>query len=261
MSSRLSQAQREALARQDARFADLPLQTPPDPNVLLAHVRITARLLKDRQTASPCARAVAYVNALFDRSIPGAASKALACRLGCAHCCHQPVVIYAPEMFFLVAQIRGRNGTAENLLAGAEGARGRARGKSQPCPLLEDNACSVYAARPLSCRSFVSLDVNDCISAFRYLNEPKIRTPKVHNDLRNLCRMILLAAMKAAGFAIHAYELRGEGLAAILAQDNAEKRWLRNEDVLAELEIIPPDIPADIQDKIDRMAAAIAPAL
>jgi Fe-S-cluster containining protein len=261
VSSNLSRAEREALERQDARFLVLPLQAPADQQAVLAHLRHTARLLRDRQASSPSARAVTHVNALFDRSIPEIAKKTLACRQGCAHCCHQPVIVYGPELFFLAAHIRGRAGMTEKLLIAADAGRGQARRKSTPCPLLEGDACTVYEARPLSCHAFVSQDVNDCISTFRYLKERTIRTPQIHNALRNICRMILLAAAKALGLPIHAYELNSVALAAILAQDNAEKRWLRGEDVLAEVAIIPPGIPPEIRAEIDRMAALAAPAL
>lgn len=260
MSGTLSQAERESLARQDARFLP-PLQAVPDPNAMLVHARHTARLLKDQQATSPSARAVSHINALFDRSIPEAAKTLLACRQGCAHCCHQPVVVFAPELFFLAAHIRGRAGMAEKLLEAAAAGSDPVPEKSAACPLLEDEACSAYAARPLSCHAFVSLDVNDCISTFRYLQEQKIRMPQVYNTLRNNCRMILLAASKGAGLPIHAYTLNRSSLAATLEQEHAEKRWLGGEDVLARLEILPPAIPPEIEAEINRMAVNIAQAL
>lgn len=258
MSGRLSAAEREALARQDARLLHAQ-QMPPGRDAMLAHARHAARLLKDHQAASPSARAITHINGLFDRSIPEPAKTTLACRQGCGHCCHQQVILYAPELFFLAAHIRGRAGMAEKL-RGAAGS-GYGQGKSAPCPLLEDEACSVYDARPLACHAFVSLDVNDCISTFRYLKERQIRMPHGYDIMRNACRMILLAAAKGAGLPIHCYELGSSALGAILTQDHAEKRWLRGENVLGALEIMPPMIPPEIATQIDAMAAAIAPAL
>ena len=258
MNTSLSKAQRDALERQDARYLTLPLSQ--DLNAVQAHLRHTVRLLKDRQTSSPSARAVGHLNGLFDRSIPAAAEKHLACRQGCAHCCRQPVVVYAPEIFFLAAYIRNREGMAQKVLSAGALAEGR---KTQiadwfECPLLEDNSCSVYSARPLSCHAFVSLDVNDCLSAFRYMQEPKIQSPQVYNDQRNACRMILLAAMRALRLPAHAYELNGGVLAAVLSKDNAEKRWLRGEDVLGSFKTLPPSIPEQIEIEIARMAQAAA---
>lgn len=258
---RLTHAQRQTLERQDARYSGLPVGIPAAQDAVMAHLRIMARLLKDRRFPSPCSRAVNYVNALYERSIPEAAKKGLACRQGCAHCCYQPVIVYAPELFLLAAHIRNQEGMVEKILQAAKTTPGTQDKKYVACPLLEENACTAYAARPLSCHAFVSLDVNDCISAFRYLSAPKIHSPGAYNILRDMCRMMLWTAMKAAGHPVHGYELNSASLAAILNQDDAEKRWLRNEDVLAGLPIIPPDFPASVQAKVDRMSLAIAPAL
>src|SRR4051812_35642952 len=115
MSNRLSQAEREALERQDSRYLALPLQMSADRNAVLAHTRHAARLLRDREAASPSTRAVSHVNALFESSIFEDAKRMTACRQGCAHCCRQPVILYAPELFFLAAHIGGQDGMAEKL--------------------------------------------------------------------------------------------------------------------------------------------------
>lgn len=258
MITRHSRAEREALERQDARHVCLPLPASPGFDVVLAHARHTARLLKDRQATSPSSRAVSHINALFEDSIPEAIKKTPVCRQGCAHCCYQPVIVYAPELFFLAAHIGRREGMAEKLLTSAPDQR---PAMGLPCPLLENEACSVYAARPLGCHAFASLDVNDCLSTFRYLKDFSVRSPPAYNGLRNLCRMILKAAAQAAGLSTHAYELNRSALVTILAQDNAEKRWLRGEDVLAELAIVPSATPPEIAANIDQIAARVAPAL
>jgi len=78
----------------------------------------------------------------------------------------------------------------------------------------------------------VSVDVNDCISAFRYLNKSEFRAPQIFRSMRKFVPPLLLASMKAAGLPLLPYELN-TAVAAILGQDIAEKRWLRGEDVLA----------------------------
>src|SRR4051812_33815825 len=111
MQNRLSPAQREAIARQDAPFLAMGL-VAGNPHSFEAHLRQTVRLMADRQTsASPSGRLVRHVTDLFERSVPESARAQLACRSGCAFCCRQPVRVSAPEAFVLAAQLRERPDT------------------------------------------------------------------------------------------------------------------------------------------------------
>jgi Fe-S-cluster containining protein len=262
MSSSLSAAQRDALQRQDAQYLPLALPDSPGWDQVAAHLRHTVKLLKDRQASSPSARACGHINALFDRSVTVPPHAPLACSRGCAHCCRQPVLLYAPEAFFLAAHVRNHPEMAERVLRVAQTARQFPLGgiKGVECPLLEDNACALYAARPLSCHVFVSMNVNDCISVFRYLKETQIHQPQSFGSMRNLCRLLLLASLKAVGLPTRAYELN-TAVATILAQDNAEKRWLRGEDVLAGLDTTAPPVPPEFADMIARWSAGVAETL
>ena len=77
--NRLSAAQRDALARQDAPFVASGLILG-NPRSFEAHLRQAAGLMRDRQTsASLCARLVRHVTDLFERSGPGAVRGQLAC--------------------------------------------------------------------------------------------------------------------------------------------------------------------------------------
>src|SRR5258708_25433169 len=106
--SRLSPAQREALARQDAPFLAAGL-IPGNPQSFEAHTRHAAGLLRDRQTsASPSVRLVRHVTDLFERSISEPARAKIACASGCSFCCYQPVRVSPAEAFFLARQIGER---------------------------------------------------------------------------------------------------------------------------------------------------------
>ena len=99
---------------------------------------------------------------------------ALACRQGCAHCCHQRVGATAPEALAIFATLQATRSSAEllRLRERVERAYHSTRGLTRdernspehPCPLLENNLCSVYEARPLSCRGVHSLDEQACKS-------------------------------------------------------------------------------------------------
>jgi Fe-S-cluster containining protein len=260
---RIPKAQREALARQDALFIAEGLR-PGDPRSTEAHLRHTALLLRDRQARSPCAKAVAHVAGLFERSIPSVARGAIACASGCAWCCHQPVFVTPPEAFFVADQIRTRTGTIAAMERALSAVAGRqADAERVPwvrCPLLgDDNLCSVYASRPLACHAYVSIRVEDCRHSYPHPGNATVTAPAAYREVRELCRMILLAAARVNGLTDAGYEMNA-AVIAVLGADNAEKRWLRGEDIFAGIPQTSPLSPQDDR-KIAFMAASIAPTL
>lgn len=112
-----------------------------------------------------------------------AAGKAISCRKGCGACCRQLVPISRSEGERLIGIIRampaGRRARIEKRfddaaakieragLAQANGRSDRADAQSDralssayfalglPCPLLEDESCSIHAERPLVCREYL----------------------------------------------------------------------------------------------------------
>jgi Fe-S-cluster containining protein len=263
MKSQLSPSQRLTLEKQDAIYLTEPLPLGSDPRGMAAHLRHTVRLLANQESPSPCSTATAYLNALFERSVPTEQRERLACRAGCAYCCHQMVQVYPTEAFFIAARLRGQPDTraavnaAEQRLSG-----GNVQGKFWlPCPMLRGNMCSIYEARPLNCHAFVSLDVKDCMD---YLTPQGaadvslIRAPQVHLSLRNIIKIMSLTAMRLVGLPMIAYEMNN-AISAILAKDNAEKRWLVGEDVFSGAKAFP--ISSVAETEVARMAAYVAPTL
>lgn len=101
----------------------------------------------------------------------------LACKRGCSWCCTQPVFTDEWETNYLKHFMKKRF-TGDRLteikdktkkknmevsaLSPAEQLKTRI-----PCPLLFENICSVYPARPMACRIYLSSDVDSCIEEFR----------------------------------------------------------------------------------------------
>lgn len=106
------------------------------------------------------------------------ATKDVACKKGCATCCTQNVLITAVEGDLIHRFVReqgktkrfaGRlqkkaatkrpkmttNGFATSCFEG-EDVEPESYGSSEPCPFLEDDCCTIYEARPFSCRCFAS---------------------------------------------------------------------------------------------------------
>jgi uncharacterized protein len=96
-----------------------------------------------------------------------------ACSKGCWFCCTHVVVATAPEILLLADHIRTTwNAEAIRQLhmrieahkdALADFRSGRSATPPRfACPLLEDGACSVWLSRPLVCRGWNSVRVEDC---------------------------------------------------------------------------------------------------
>ena len=260
MPASLSAAQRRALAEQDARWLKLPLPGGSDPAPVAAHIRHLVKLMGPGRRSS-AASVASHWTELYDRSVPQ--NFKLACRQGCAHCCSQTVSIYAPEAFRIAELVRERAGTAAAMQAAAEKLRASKADANtirwMSCPLLSDNLCTVYDARPLNCRSFVAVDLRECISAFVMMGKPAVRMPVPITNMRTYCHMLMMTALRLAGKKVAVYEMNA-AVSRILETPGAETRWLAGEDVFADLAQAVPMAP-EIEGEIQRMADFIAPTM
>jgi hypothetical protein len=119
---------------------------------------------------------------LLARAPQGEAGVGVACKAGCDHCCYQSVGVTPPEALAIVAHLKSTLSSAELAGVAAHIAERHAetRGLSaaerfspdHPCPFLRSGQCSIYEARPLSCRGMNSLDAGECA---RRLREPEAR--------------------------------------------------------------------------------------
>lgn len=108
-----------------------------------------------------------------------------ACRDGCAFCCHLKVIASAPEVIAMIAWVREHLPEEElsalraRLIATDEDTHGltaTARAaKRLPCPMLRDNRCVAYEARPAACRCANSFDAGACEQAFQ--SDAKVDVP------------------------------------------------------------------------------------
>src|ERR1043165_6861652 len=106
---RLSYAERQVLEQQDAQFLAMPIIA--DLRSHHAHLRQMVRLLRNRQSASPCADFILYATSLYERTaaatVPNFAA-GLACKAGCVYCCAQPVSVTLPEAIMVANAVRAR---------------------------------------------------------------------------------------------------------------------------------------------------------
>ena len=119
--------------------------------------------------------ATRQLHALADREVSalhGRPEGRPACRKGCDSCCHRVVTASVPEVFAASDFVRGKFNEAqleafrERCRALEEANEGfwslRAMNGTGACPFLEEGACSIYEARPLSCRALNASDPESC---------------------------------------------------------------------------------------------------
>lgn len=94
------------------------------------------------------------------------------CRAGCSFCCHTAVRVHILDAIGAAAPVLSR--PLDYSLPSRR--REDLARVFQPCPLLVEGRCSVYAQRPVICRGYHSKDVSACEQRFN-LQDPKIGVP------------------------------------------------------------------------------------
>ena len=147
------------------------------------------------------------------------------CRRGCSWCCSQPVFTNEWEAEYLrdfmmrrftcnkVSEIK-KKAEDKNKTTSGLGKKEILRTRIF-CPFLENNACSVYPARPMACRIYLSSNLDSCIYDF---NNP--------SDDKKYAQLY--------DFPLHAGRKMNEGIAAWLEGHEFEVRELRLEEALGE---------------------------
>jgi Fe-S-cluster containining protein len=75
----------------------------------------------------------------------------LACRTGCSSCCHHHLSVFTLEADAIAQAVTALpNEMQQRVIEQAKQITGD---ESQPCPLLVDDRCAIYAARPVICRT------------------------------------------------------------------------------------------------------------
>jgi Fe-S-cluster containining protein len=160
----------------------------------------------------------------------------LACRAGCAWCCHFTVDVRPAEVFAILDFVsqsfapEERERVFAEVRANAAMLAGLALGeritRNLRCPFLKDARCTIYAVRPLSCRNYHATAVAGCQQSF---DEPENLdidpdfAPGVYQAGEAHVEAVG-GAMRAAGFDADAYELNG-ALDAALADSGARQRF------------------------------------
>jgi Fe-S-cluster containining protein len=168
--------------------------------------------------------------------------RVIACAKGCAACCHQRVLCSIPQAISIALDLQMRG--ADEVATIARDARtlhdktlaldayGRLR-SGLPCPLLRDDACSIYETRPPACRSLYSFDRAACERYYRAFAFDK--PPPNYPIMLDALGQMLLGfgrALDALGLDGGLVEL-GSALAMILEDPGVIDRYLAGERLFA----------------------------
>jgi Fe-S-cluster containining protein len=160
----------------------------------------------------------------------------LACKSGCSWCCHFSVDVRPVEAFNILDFLHS-NFTAAQIAALRVEIEANAQLLSQldelqrmqqnlPCPFLVEHRCSIYAARPQTCRNYHATDAAGCQQSFEQPDNFDIApeyAPLVY-QLGGAHVEAFSRAMAAAGYDVTAFELN-TALAAALNDPAARQRF------------------------------------
>jgi Fe-S-cluster containining protein len=188
-------------------------------------------------SAALCAETNAALEAEFARFAADGAP--VACRAGCAFCCHQRVGVFPHEAlslwYALRAELSAPLAAEIERRVRANAARVEAvteqehRAANLPCAFLVDGRCSAYAHRPSVCASFHSMSRARCEHAFgrpEEMGTPRNSRP-VLLDLKAVADAVSEAtanALRAAGLDSRKLEL-SQAVRALLDDAEAAQRW------------------------------------
>lgn len=86
------------------------------------------------------------------------------CKRGCSACCHIKVEMCQDEAEIIGEHLQKKpKKLLKNVRMTPESALGR---PDTPCPFLKNHECSIYDARPVVCRNFVVMDIDNLLCGF-----------------------------------------------------------------------------------------------
>ena len=152
----------------------------------------------------------------------------VACAAGCSFCCWLRIDVRAHDVFLLVRELRSQLDAAglENLISRVDHAREHPG--TVPCPLLgEGGKCSVYTARPATCRRYFSNSVDACRTV-QQGGQPEPFEYGFLNEMGRWTAMGTSNALIAAGYDGYVYKLNA-ALYEALTDPSCEQRWVARE--------------------------------
>ena len=233
----VSDSQRLQIAQEERRIARGVDAQRPSGEEVVALMRVLSRKLESSRDSGSIDELMEFLYSNMNSGADQLSEAPIACGRGCAHCCYIPWVDASPpEVLFVAKSIspEEREFIAEAVAARAERMRGKTLQERAttitPCPLLKDQACGLYGARPLACRTLVSTDSALCKRSYMELSREQIPSLAVWRLLGAAYMVAFEAAILHAGLVTTPRDLV-DSLHIALNDAQAEAKWLAGEDV------------------------------
>ena len=209
---------------------------------------VTGSSLAPRGSRNSISRAIAEIVDLAEQIIDERNKVepprgAIHCRPGCSHCCYMRVHVTPPEVILLADFVKANfavdqfEGLVRRLTENASTLRGvtdEEHGRAGiPCPLLVDDFCSAYVARPLECRGYASTDVTACKRALNDYDSWNVPIYRPQYSIFKYMQMGLVEALMDSDYEFELLELTAALRIALEVPDVAD-RWLAGEFVFAD---------------------------
>jgi Fe-S-cluster containining protein len=212
---------------------------------------IADELLSDRATQAACETLADKLTTLGEEAT-NARKKAQpppapsACRKGCDSCCYMRVVATVPEIVSVVAFVRKTFSKQDLEALHQRIAAVRRTGSKMsdeewgvrglPCPFLVKGDCSIYAARPLECRGYNSMNVDACISARQHYLDWDVPMYLPEFTAYKQIQAGILQALETAGLSASIVELSA-AVEAVLSSDQTIEKWMHGAPALEGVEL------------------------
>ncbi len=169
----------------------------------------------------------------------------LDCKKGCGFCCHQSVFMLPYEAFYLFSKYKGEikvNQFKQRILekdaVTSQMKINEFLTYNKPCPFLVDNVCSIYDARPMACRLFLSKKVKSCMDE---RNNPSDfgKYAELYELPLHIGRMLnegVSAYFSENGLRPFEWILESS-LRILITDDSAMNKWLNGEDTFKSRDI------------------------
>jgi Fe-S-cluster containining protein len=202
--------------------------------------RVANNLFANGATESACMSLVDDLTALAGEAVEARKkaqppSAPIACRKGCDSCCYMRVVATVPEIVSVIAYLR-ETFSSDELAALRERMTAVARAGAKmsdeewgvrgvPCPFLVEGNCSIYAARPLECRGYNSMNVDACIAAREHYLDWDVPMYLPEFAAYKQIQAGILQALETAGLSASIVELSA-AVEAVLSNGETIAEWL-----------------------------------